>query len=87
MLGTMNVMFLVDDEVYTAPIDGTVLPNANLMLNSDAVWIQSNAIGHAFYYKILDVTRTHSIPLEYFTYASAEKCAEQIVEYDKNIKD
>ena len=68
-------------------IDGTVLPNSNLMLNSDAVWIQSNAIGHAFYYKILDVTRTHSIPLEYFTYASAEKCAEQIVEYDKNIKD
>lgn len=25
-VGTMNVMFLVDDEVYTAPIDGTVLP-------------------------------------------------------------
>lgn len=66
-------------------IDGNVLPNASLMLNSDAVWIQSNAIGHAFYYKILDVTRTHSIPLEYFTYASAEKCAEQIVEYDRGI--
>ncbi|MCF0116332.1 MAG: branched-chain amino acid aminotransferase [Erysipelotrichaceae bacterium] len=25
-VGTMNVMFLVDNEVYTAPIDGTVLP-------------------------------------------------------------
>jgi len=67
-------------------VDGTVLPNSSLMLNSDAVWIQSNAIGHAFYYKILDVTRTHSIPLEYFTYASAEKCAEQIIEYDKKLE-
>lgn len=25
-VGTMNVMFLIDNEIYTAPIDGTVLP-------------------------------------------------------------
>ena len=25
-VGTMNVMFLIDDEIYTAPINGTVLP-------------------------------------------------------------
>ena len=25
-VGTMNVMFVIDNEVYTAPIDGTVLP-------------------------------------------------------------
>lgn len=25
-VGTMNIMFQIDDEIYTAPIDGTVLP-------------------------------------------------------------
>lgn len=64
-------------------IDSTTIPNQNLIMNADAIWIQSNAIGHAFYYKILDITRNHNIPLEYFSYASAEKCAEQIIEYDK----
>lgn len=66
-------------------IDDTVVPNANLMKNADAVWVQSNSIGHSFYYKILDVTRTNEIPLEYFSFASAEKCAEQIIEYDKRL--
>lgn len=67
-------------------IDDTVVPNANLIKNADAIWIQSNAIGHSFYYKILDVTRTHDVPLEYFSFASAEKCAEQIIEYDRKMK-
>lgn len=60
----------------------TELPNAGLILNSDAVWVQNNAIGHAFYYKILNLTRTHKIPVKYFSFASAEKCAEQLALYD-----
>ena len=67
-------------------IEDSVLPNSDLIRNSDAVWVQSNAIGHSFYYKILDVTRTHNIPLQYFSAASAEKCAEQIIEYDRNFE-
>jgi len=68
-------------------IDDTVVPDANLIRNADAVWFQSNAYSHAFYYKIVETTRTHNIPLEYFSFASAEKCAEQIAEYDKNFSE
>ncbi len=55
------------------------LPNQDMIKNADIVWIQANSIGHSKYYKILDVVRTYHIPLRYFSYASAEKCAEQIV--------
>lgn len=64
-------------------IDRTMLPNASLIRNADEVWIQSNAISHAYFYKIVDETRKHSIPLRYFSYASAIKCAEQIVLSDR----
>ena len=50
-----------------------------MIKNADIVWVQANSIGHSKYYKILDVVRTYRIPLRYFAYASAEKCAEQIV--------
>lgn len=63
-------------------IDADSRPNVGLILHADTVWVQSNAIGHSDYYKILDVVRTHDIKLEYFSYASAEKCAEQLALYD-----
>ncbi len=63
-------------------IDADARPNVGLILHADTVWVQSNAIGHSDYYKILDVVRTHGIKLEYFSYASAEKCAEQLALYD-----
>lgn len=60
-------------------INKDTLPNQDMIKNADIVWIQANSIGHSKYYKILDVVRTYHIPLRYFSYASAEKCAEQIV--------
>lgn len=57
-------------------------PNANQIRYADVVWIQPNAIGHKDYYKIIDVVRTNHIPVRYFLYASAEKCAAQIVSED-----
>lgn len=63
-------------------IDADAHPNVGLILHADTVWVQSNAIAHSDYYKILDVVRTHGIKLEYFSYASAEKCAEQLALYD-----
>ena len=57
-------------------------PNESLMLHADTVWIQSNAISHKEYYKIIDTVRTHGIAVEYFSFASAEKCAMQLAEYD-----
>ncbi len=60
-------------------ISRDTLPNPDMIKNADIVWVQANSIGHSKYYKILDVVRTYRIPLRYFAYASAEKCAEQIV--------
>lgn len=60
-------------------INRDTAPNPDMIKNADIVWVQANSIGHSKYYKILDVVRTYHIPLRYFAYASAEKCAEQIV--------
>ena len=65
-------------------IDTDTRPNISLILHADVVWIQSNAIGHSDYYKIMEVIRTHDVEIEYFSYASAEKCAEQLALYDIN---
>ena len=46
---------------------------------ADVIWIQTNAISHKMYYKIMDAVRKWKIPVKYFLYASARKCAEQIV--------
>jgi len=63
-------------------VDKDMVPNADLIRRADIVWIQANAISHAYYYKILDETRKYSIPVRYFSYASALKCAEQLAEQD-----
>ena len=52
-------------------------PNASLIANSEVVWIQSNAIAHKHYYKVMDIVRKYNIRVCYFQFASAEKCAEQ----------
>ena len=56
-----------------AIIDRTVIRNA------EVVWIQSNAISHRQYYAIIDEVRKIGVPVRYFLYASARKCAEQVV--------
>jgi len=54
-------------------------PNTELIRAADSVWIQSNALSHASYSKIINTVRTNRIPVRYFGYASAKKCAEQLV--------
>ena len=66
-------------------IDAYAKPNTDLILNADTVWLQSNAIGHSSYYKIMNLVREHGIPLQYFEAASAEKCAEQLAHYDMTL--
>lgn len=56
--------------------------NTDLIKNSDCIWIQTNAINHSFYYTIINVARTYSIPVRYFTQSSARKCAEQFIKED-----
>lgn len=64
-------------------IDREAQPNAEMIRKADVVWIQKNCIGHKHFYKIIDEVRKHSIPVRYFTYASATKCAEQLVLEDR----
>ena len=58
-------------------------PNADLIRNADVVWIQANSLAHKHYYKIIDIVRKYNKPVRYFAYASATKCAEQIVLEDR----
>lgn len=57
-------------------------PNTDLIRNADIVWIQTNALSHKSFYKIINITRTYHIPVRYFGYASAQKCAVQLVQDD-----
>lgn len=60
-------------------IDREMVPNAELIRRADVVWIQTNSICHTFFYKIIDEVRKYDIPVRYFSFASATKCAEQLV--------
>lgn len=62
-----------------------VSPDSNLIRNADAVWIQANAITHAFYYNIINTARANAVPLKYFSFAGAEKCAEEIINFDRRM--
>lgn len=57
-------------------------PDVNMIRNADVVWMQSNAMPHCFYNKIMDIARQRKIPVKYFASASAEKCAYQLAEDD-----
>ena len=61
-----------------------VTPHPDVIKNSDVVWIQTNSMSHTYFYKVIDVVRQNNFPVRYFAYASARKCAEQIVLDDLN---
>lgn len=63
-------------------IEPSTNPDINLIRNADVVWMQSNAMPHSYYYKIMDIARQRKIPVKYFAYASAEKCARQLATED-----
>lgn len=70
---------MLPEEVF---VTGTIRSNTDLIRNADAIWIQTNALSHNDYYKIVGVARTHHIPVRYFIYSSAEKCALQLASED-----
>ena len=59
-------------------IDSPTRFDTDLILNAESVWIQTNAISHSGFYRIIAVIRKHGVELHYFKYSSAEKCAEQL---------
>ena len=64
-------------------VDREASPNAELIRNADVIWIQANSLAHKHYYKIIDIVRKYNKPIRYFAYASATKCAEQVVAEDR----
>lgn len=56
-------------------IDPYADPDVNTIRNADVVWLQTNAMSHNKYNKIMEIVRLKKIPVKYFAYASAEKCA------------
>lgn len=54
-------------------------PNAQSIRNADEIWLQTNSMSHALYRTILNIARPHGVPVHYFHYASAAKCAAQFV--------
>ena len=60
-------------------VDRETLPDISALKTADVIWIQPNAISHKFYYRIIDTARKNGIPVRYFGFASARKCAEQLV--------
>ena len=53
-----------------------------LIRGADIIWIQSNAMSHKMYYRIIDTARQYKKSVRYFTNASAVKCAMQVTEED-----
>ena len=51
--------------------------------NSDIVWVQTNCISHPMFWNVVKYAKQYGVQQRYFLYASAEKCADQVVEADK----
>ena len=62
---------------------GQLAFDPNLIRYADVVWIQTNCISHSQYLNIVHMTRHLKIQMRYFAYASAERCAEQLVIEDE----
>lgn len=57
--------------------------DTGVIRNADVVWIQNNCMSHPQYWKVVKACKVYDVQLRYFAYASAEKCAEQLVIEDQ----
>ena len=68
-----DVRFLRDD-----------ISSPEIIKRADVAWIQTNCIGHKSYNIIIELARKYNRRVRYFVYASATKCAEQVVAEEEN---
>ena len=54
-----------------------------IIRHADVVWIQNNCISHSQYWNIVKYCKLTGVQIRYFAFASAEKCAEQLVLADQ----
>lgn len=55
-------------------------PDRQMIRNADEIWFQTNALSHKLYDAVTDCAAGHPIPIRYFRFASATKCAEQLIQ-------
>lgn len=63
-------------------IDRSFLFDTSIIRRAEVLWIQTNALSHKQYYRIIDTARQFKKPVRYFANASALKCAAQLIEND-----
>lgn len=56
--------------------------DTSIIRYADVLWIQTNALAHSQFYKIVDTAKRYNKQIRYFQYSSAAKCAEQVAEND-----
>ncbi len=61
---------------------GNVTYSPEIIRNADVVWIQKNCISHPQYWSIVKNCKRSGVQIRYFGFASAEKCAEQLITED-----
>lgn len=53
--------------------------DSNVIRHADVIWIQTNAISHSQYYRIVNEAKRYQVPVRYFQFASAKQCALQLI--------
>lgn len=71
---TGNIRFVNKDSVFDQAI----------VRNADRIWIQTNAMSHKQYWRVIDVARQYRKQVRYFTCSGATKSAEQIMSEDQS---
>ena len=61
------------------------IPDEQMIRNADIVWLQTNCLSHASYYKIINIIRTTKKELKIFKHSSSKKCAAELIEYEKQL--
>ncbi len=64
-------------------VDSSMLSfDPGIVRNSEVVWVQNNCMSHPQYWSVVRNCKRFGVQLRYFGFASAEKCAEQLVTED-----
>ena len=71
---------LLPDVIFCSP---ETIPNIDLIRGADEIWIQTNCISHAAYYRIINNVSGYNIQLHYFKYAGSHKCADQLIRTER----
>ena len=74
-----EIKLKLPDVKFMGRLDST---STDSIRKADAVWVQTNCMSHALYNKVCDAAKMFGVPVHYFRYASAEKCARQVVNDD-----